>query len=588
MHYALGTAHLAAGNYADAETALTRALEGAEGELKPRILANLGLARLKKALENEDEIARKEQLATALAALEKANELDPHLLEAQRNLEVVLLHLYPPCDRRDDELEPNGSRETASTLSEAASKPLTLCPANEDLFSARLKAGDRLKLTLDASAGRAPGAPRLELLDPSGAIVSQGTGQEKKQDFVYESRVEGEYIVRLYEEEGDEHTYGLESQVLPPCSSLEDTFEENDTQDAAGQLEASRPQEAGEGAQAQEPQPAQLRICPGDEDWLKVGLNRYESLLVQVQYEALEGDVQLEIVNSEGQLLAKGKQATDSANTEEAPSQATKGKSLMASVLDVREQGPIYLRLFGDSEEAEAQAAIVAMVRPPCPEGDDGMEDNDKREDARELTPPPAQGAPPSAQPGPPSGPPGQAAPAGPGQPEGQPQKIEHLLRRCPGDDDWFSLDVKGGEARKVQIGFDHERGDLSLALFEGDSDEPAAVSDTSSAAISGEGLALQPEEDTRYLLKIGAPEADTTNFYQLVVEPADGDGDKNQDQQDQKEDKEEKKKEEKKEQKKPIEQMMDQLDKEKRPNLEAQKQMQQNPNIRAPGGKVW
>ena len=105
----------------------------------------------------------------------------------------------------------------------------------------------------------------------------------------------------------------------------------------------------------------------------------------------------------------------------------------------------------------------------------------------------------------------------------------------------------------------------------------------------------LVAEEDTTFHVRVSGPD-DATNFYHLLVKPPDPqqgnqDQDQNQDQEKKEEEKkeEEKKEEEKKEEeKKPIEQMMDQMDKEKRPNLEAQKMLQGMPNIQAPGGKVW
>jgi hypothetical protein len=142
----------------------------------------------------------------------------------------------------------------------------------------------------------------------------------------------------------------------------------------------------------------------------------------------------------------------------------------------------------------------------------------------------------------------------------------------------------------------------LKLEVYSEDGEEPLSSSDESTAERPGEGALLQVEEDGRLLLRITGDE-EATNFYLLNIKEAKGDGgkddqqnkEKNEDeQQDDKEkqdqDKQEQDKQEpeQEEQQKPIEQMMDQLDQEKRPNLEAERMLRKMPNVQAPGGKVW
>ena len=118
-------------------------------------------------------------------------------------------------------------------------------------------------------------------------------------------------------------------------------------------------------------------------------------------------------------------------------------------------------------------------------------------------------------------------------------------------------------------------------------------TSDNSSPEQGGEGIAVQAESDALYYLHVTGP-AEATNFYMLRVEtpqPQEGDGDNQQDNEDQQDKEEQEQKQEQKqeeEQQKPIEQMMDHLDRQKRPNLEAEKALRAMPNVQAPGGKVW
>lgn len=585
LHYNLGTALLARSQFEKAETALTRALENAPPGLKPRILANLGLTRLRRALAEEDETARKEALARALPALEKAVELDPSLVATRKNLEITLLHLFPPCHRRDDEFEPNDSADKAGPAGEVAGKQLLLCPGNRDYFGIDLKAKDRLNVGVEGPAGdqgeeaasEGTGAPEVEVLDPSGAIVSHGEDDSgRTRRLLYESRQDGTFLIHLFENDGEEHPYTLTAEVLPACETMQDDFEPNETLAQAPIIGFEEPEggqaPAGQGSPPGKGGQTSLRICPGDQDWFQLRLEKEESLLVQSSFEPVSGSIGMALTDENGKVLAKGVESKGEAK--EGPDGG--GPALMASVLDVREPTPIFVHIYGDSETAEAAVTLTAMIRPPCPEGDDEMEENDSREAARDLAPGGPPGAPPGAAPG---------AAAPPQQPAPQAQPIQHLLRRCPGDDDWFKLKLGKGENRKVQIGFEHAKGDLRLEAYKEGEDAPVVVSDKSGPEQGGEGIALQAAEDTMFELRVtGGNEA--ANFYQLTVQPP-SEGDKNQDQnQDQKD--EEKKEQKKPEQKKPIEQMMDQLDKQKRPNIEAQKALKNAPHSRSPGGKVW
>jgi len=596
LFYDLGCAHLANKSYGDAETAFVRALENAEAVLRPLVLANLGLARLKKALDTEDEEERKQSLAQALEALERAVLLRPDIESTRRNLELVLLHLFPPCHKRDDELEPNDTPDNAGDALSLQDKELMLCPGNQDLYKLELKEGDRFVASLEQTGEEPPAPPLLELLDPTGAIVAIGTPDSSRVDVRFESAGQGVYFLKTYEDDDEEHSYKLAVEVLPPCEELQDQFEPNNTPAEATPLDLRKFSADLQAAAAQQPPPPEeqrpppgvpVRVCPGDHDWIKFEIKQHESLMLQVVSIPIAGNLKVAITDAGGRILAEGIEV-DLAGQGAPPGSGTETerKSVVATLLDLENDATLYLHVYGDSPEGEAAALIIPVVKPPCPEGDDDMEDNDHRDEARELSLP---GTSPAAGPQPP-GPPAAPGPKGP-------QQIQHLLRRCPGDDDWFSVAMKEGDRVQVQIGFEHRRGDLKLRAFKNDDDKPLAESDKSGEEQQGEAIALAAGEEATYYFHVSADD-ETGNFYQLVVKPPDkqqGDQDK-QKQQDKKEkDKKEKDKKEKekdkdkeKEKKKPIEQMMDRMDRQQRPNLEAQKALEKFPNAQAPGGKVW
>ena len=630
LFYDLGTAQIALGKFAEAETSLVRALEIAGDDLRPLIWANLGHARLKNALATTDETQRKELLTKAVDALGKAVLLRSDLEGARRDLELALLHLYPPCEKREDKLEPNDSAAKASDGSALGEEPLMLCPGNHDWFTWKTEAGDRIEIAVEP-AGEAPtGPPAASLFDASGAVVAT-TVPDKPQGEAppaalirHTAPTAGTFNLDVFETDDEEHPYRVRTTILPACERLQDTFEPNNDRDHASPVDLHKLADQKEQAPGMK-----LRICPGDEDWFRFSLNQHESLLLQLVYEPVEGDLALEILDASGAVVARGMatQAPQQAGPQQQSSQGPQSagppgqgrpKALAATLLDVPADGEWFLRVRGTDDKSEAQGQVMAVVRPPCPQGDDELEENDSRDAPSPLTSPgdPTGAAPGSsaqtgtaagtgAQPGPApqAGGPQAAAPQGPApqgpasQAGGAPQ-FEKLLRRCPGDDDWFQLDLKKDQSVEVSASFEHAKGDLALELYEDKGDKPVLESNKSGPAQNGEGIRIAADQDKRYLLRVtGAPDA--TNFYMLKVAPPSPDKDqdkkdqdkKDQDKKDQDKKDQDKKDQDKKDQepqKKPIEQMMDQMDQQKQRNLEAEKALRNLPNARVPGGKPW
>jgi hypothetical protein len=587
LHYDQGLNLLAKELWEDAEVAFSRSLETAADEMRPMVLANLGLARLQRALPMEDEAKRKELLSAALDVLEKAVSLRPDLEPARHNLELVLLHLFPPCSRRDDRFEPNESTSNAGDLAEIDADELLLCPNNVDHYKTTLNEGDRLTVTV-TQYGDGEGVPPLvEVLDQNGAIVAESSSEGEIVTTKATATLAGSYFVKIRADDDEEHPYRLTTEVLPSCESLEDPGEENDTQRSATTLPI-RPQPVQGQPDTTAPPTIQLRVCPADADWFQFELKQHESILLQMEYESIDGELAARLVDGQGKEMARVGPPAEDNRKEGEP------RSLTLSYLDMPADGRLFLELAGDGGKSEATAKITAVVRPPCPAGDDTFESNDSRTDAADLTPDQPEGQ--TTMPQAPAA--GEEA----GEAAGSPP-IQHLLRRCPGNDDWFSVEVKKDAPQQVQIGFDHARGDLKLEVYSEDGEEPISTADESTAERPGEGALLQVEEDGRLLLRITGSKA-ATNFYLMNIKEAKGDGGKNDKQkndesedenedekEDEKQDEQEKQEQEQQqeeEQQKPIEQMMDQLDQEKRPNLEAERMLRKMPNVQAPGGKVW
>ncbi len=560
LHFDLGTAHLAAGDYEAALDAFKRAGERAGPELEAPILANQGLAHLQAALANEDEADKKVGLEKAVGALRAAIRKNPEVGEARKNLELALLHLHPRCSRRQEKYEPNNSSARPTPWEpDVGAVDLLLCPEDVDHYGIKMPAGHRLRAWLARPGAAAPTEPHaaapgaaaageggtaalpargsppagvtLELLEgalgmaDSAVLPADGEGVLMTLNL---SDADAAWTLRVRAPDDEEHGYRIGVETLPDCASLEDEHEDNDTQSAAKDLPE------GEA-------PLALRLCEGDEDWFRAGVQAGWTLFATFQGEVLGGELALEILDEAGRVVATGR---DAGEGQKGAPEGASGQRFAATAQELQE-GAYFIRLSG----AEAAGELTIRGVPPCPGGDDESEDDDTPETAKPL------------------------------QKGGQPME----LRRCGGDDDWFRLELPAGEKAQVQAAFVHGDGDLVLEAFDvEDTNDPLEHSDESSDEQPGEGVVLEAEEDAPgvWLLRITGATAAATNFYVLQVqEPQGGGGGEGEDEQ------QEQKQEE---QQQAIDQQMDQLDQKKRRNLEAEKALEGMPNVRIPGGKAW
>ena len=554
LHFNLGTAQLAAGNYEAALDAFKRAAEKSRPELEAAILANQGLAHLRTALEG-DEAERAARLELAVGALRAAIRKAPDIGEARKNLELALLHLHPPCERRQESFEPNNSPPRATPWGpEVGAADLLLCPEDSDHYAVTVPAGHRLRAWLAGPGGEPdPAAPpggepdketraapprgsppagvTLELLEgihglaDSAALPAAADGILLTENITDATAT---WTLLITAPDDEEHGYRLGVETMPACAALEDDHEDNDTREAAAAL----PEDGA---------PLDLRVCPGDEDWFKAGIEAGWTLFVIFQGEVLDGELNLEIIDEAGRTVAVGADAGEGGPEDPAGSEVER----FAAIAQELQEGLYFIKLSG----GEAAGKLTVKGVPPCPDGDDENEENDTSEAAKPV------------------------------QKGGQPLE----LRRCGGDDDWFRLELPAGERAQVQAAFVHADGDLVLEAFdEDDTENPVEHSDESSDEQPGEGLTLEADADAAgvWLLRISGASIDSTNFYQLQVrEPQGGGGG---------DDEQKEKKEQQQQQQQAIDQQMEQLDQQKRRNLEAEKALEEMPNVRIPGGKTW
>ena len=542
LDYDRGLAESLAGHHEQATQLLLRALDSRQAPMLQKVQAALGVAysRWGVALERTASVAPAkpgddgttptpeappedakdspqaqalEKWTLAVQHLEEALRMDPNDQASLHNLEVALLRVDPPCSARDDEHEKNDSRETATTIEAKAeqdpakaqsggtpqapelardvlkwTEQLYSCPDDADWYQIDLDAGDRLSGTL--TVPDKPGAKlSLTVLGPDGAALSPGVGADGKPatsfDLSATPAQAGTYTLRVDNVELDESAYGLEVKVRPACESVDDRFEQNDTE-AQAPLLTPGPLDG-------------LKLCPSDDDWYAIDLAEGESLFLYVQQAAGGEDDEAkakidpsgaggpappppfttEIHAADGALLAAG---------------GPTGKGRVTTLLTPG-AGRYFIRVAGTGA-FEGRYDMNVQVVPPCPEGDDRFEDNDIPQDAVDVAQAAQQAQAGGGQPGPDGAPPAPQPGAGA---QGGPPTL--FARVCPGDVDWFKYTEQGDKPSVVTAVFEHAKGDLKLELYDETGATEIASSDTSSPAQNGEAVALPPrpeEDDTK------------------------------------------------------------------------------------------
>lgn len=442
LWYDLGLAQSIVGQHAEAATAFGRALS-AMSEPDPQLEADLHYASgtnqllwgqaLEKqvaaekavnagAAQDDDAPAAPataapdpaEHYRLAVEALQKALVAGPERPEIRKNLEIAVLLAYPPCERRDRTMEPNDQPERAaalelSTEERETSFELRSCPLDRDVFALDLQRGDRLTASVtigseaepqqvDPLLGQAGGDRKLDLalLDGTGAQRLRGS-EPGKPPVTEVQRTVGQDRERLLLDvrnvTGVEAPYTLKVKVLPACERLEDRFEPNDT------LAEARAVGAG--------QPLALRLCPRNDDHLAIALERGQGLVVKAKHKLELGTdlLEIDILDRSGRALRHA---------------VKRGEGHLARLAMAPESGVYVVRVRGGID-TEADVELMLEVTPPCALRDDAYEQNDAAIAANRLV---------------------SAELTGP---------IDNL-QLCPGDDDWYKVELGEGESLFVDL----------------------------------------------------------------------------------------------------------------------------------------
>lgn len=349
----------------------------------------------------------------AVVSLEAALLADPTRKATRFNLELARLGAWPTCRSRDKAHEPNDQPEKATKIAfeDGAREQvidLRACPEDRDLFQVTLLPGDRFsaKLTTKADptpagepedgAATAPARLGLQLLDATGNTQLRGPAADAPPlDAVDLGKVDSaqSVLVDVRNVAEVETAYDLTLKLLPGCARIEDKFEPNDTPDAARALTIG--------------QPAQGRLCPLNDDYFAVALQPGQGIAAKVKAKIDAGadHVELDILDPEGRVVASGRKAKE---------------GYAVRMPFAVGMGTYVVRVRG-SLDTEADYELALEVLPPCRDRDDRFEDNDQAVQANPLSAELLQ------------------SPLDP-------------LQLCPGDDDWFAVELKAGESLFVDL----------------------------------------------------------------------------------------------------------------------------------------
>jgi tetratricopeptide (TPR) repeat protein len=441
LHLDMGLAHMATGELDNAVAEFSRAVESPHEDLRYAALFNLGIA-----------YYRQEKWKESLEALKGALRLRPNAEDAKAAYEVALYQVYPPCSKLEDDLEDNDDRSAASQLAEPERKDLTLCGGDADWFAVGVYPGSivRVKATFRRLRDKEPGdgellpAPdmlRIALFGQDGEevlAVSKLTEEEdpkadaqkgdKKKDESLTmvlgpikltadmlklapplgDKAATPALVRVDNDAPTEFKYDLEVAVIPPCFALEDSFEDNDTLATAAALQPELAQD--------------LHICKNDEEWFSFDLKAGEALFVDVVAgRDLETDT---VPNLELELLDEtGVTSLSEVESMNTPMGPLWGVGLKDNEVDRTVK--VHIKGFENDQQGPYQLRVYHY--PPCPTGDDRLEEND--------------------------------SPAAPAEFPVQEGVVRHL-RYCPGDPDYLKITSKKDDKIVLGLRYDESMAD--------------------------------------------------------------------------------------------------------------------------------
>ncbi len=373
--------------------------------------------------------------------------------QALYSLEISVEDAAQDCV--DDGYEDNDTSDDAVTLEEGSPLDLAICPDDEDWFLVTIPGTRRGVVHLEE--GSEPAGLSLELHDPdTGALLDQSDSNEAVKELSLDNlfAAERNVLVKVSARLRISYTYSLSFFTRTyPGDCVDDRYEDNENPEDARELTAPGVE-------------ANLMICSGDDDWYFMEVETGYDLGIQVLFEHEEGNIDAVLYESDGQTeAAAGRSLTDNENL---PTIGAAGY-------------PRYylLRVFGVSG-AQNPYSLVLFSDTSGECRNDIFETNETYETAASI------------------------------DPDDYPN-----LTLCPGDHDWYALNLTRNRFMMASIHFDGGA-NLDLELYDENLTRIAESTDQDS---NSETVAIPSVEQTgRYYLHV-LGESGAGTGYRLHVE---------------------------------------------------------------------
>ena len=238
----------------------------------------------------------------------------------------------------------------------------------------------------------------------------------------------------------------------------DDSYEENDDLATAPDMGSAALLETG------------LVACPSDEDWFAFDMYAGETLLVDTYFTHADGDVELQVADSTGAVVA-GSYSSDDDESVSWPVAADETFYIV-----------VYLASDDVAPGNTYDLSIDYMAAPTCT--DDTFEEDDTLGDATNM---------------------------------GTTAVTETGLMACPSDDDWFEYQLYDGETLLVDVLFTDADGDIDVEV----TDDTGAVLDTGASTSDDESLSVPITASGHYYVRVWLVSDDSMpgNTYALSLD---------------------------------------------------------------------
>jgi transcription initiation factor IIE alpha subunit/uncharacterized protein YneR len=357
----------------------------------------------------------------------------------------------------NDSMEPNPGPRAAPTVAPALYEDLVLCADDEDWYAVELEAGTSVLVELGFS--NVEGNLDLHLVGPDGVVpVATAESETDGETIAHPVTSAGVYFVRVFSSNVlTETSYSLNIMVSD-ISCTADRLEPNPSDSSATDAvfdDDDRYVEEG------------LTLCQADEDWYVISPSHGQLVLAEIAFAHDSGDLQFELVDPEGYVLASSTSFTDNEYLR----------------FTVNRSGEYFLRVYGATPYvANSYNLVVELGGEAC--APDALEPNDASLEPAELT---------------------------------LDTDYEDLTL-CVGEEDWYQVDASDGQIITVETNFDTSLYDIGVVLYLLRRDGSLTWLAGSDTISSRESIVYQTFDTGTYLVRVYRSRGTLNAVYDLNV----------------------------------------------------------------------